>query len=551
MKNTPLLLALFLLLYSPATLAQSLQQKVTLHYSNEKLGTVLKNISNNYDVSFTYSSYYVPVNQLVTVSVSNQPLATVLDDISSQTGIVYASIGDQIVLKKEQKQLSQINTLPSKVKQNSPIYPLSPQEKQLIELMKQERERNMAAVKRPAIREVGGGDSIFEEKIDAYKLAPLVISKAKEDDHRLAQVSILPFVGTNALKSSQITNNLSFNLFWGTNGGVDGLEVGGFFNHIVYDVKGLQVAGLGNLVHGEVVGTQVSGLFNIGAAKMKGVQIGGLFNVSGETDAVQTAGAFNITKEFAGIQTAGFFNVSKGKADGLQAAGLFNVAGGKTKTQVSSLFNIAEDVEAGQMSALLNVGKKVGGFQVGLINVADSISGIPIGLFNFIKKGYNRVEFAAGEALYANFALKFGATSFYNIIQIGGRWDEAIQTNPDGTSAEDLQVTWGLGYGLGTLITLSPKTLLNIEAVAIQVNEREFWTKELNLLNQLRLYFDLRTGKHTSIFAGPTGNLMVSKRTDPESGRVGSAIAPYALHDKTNEHGNVKMWVGFNAGIRF
>lgn len=550
MKNTPLLFALFLLLYSPASLAQSLQQKVTFKYANEKLGTVLKNISNSYDVSFTYSSYYIPVNQLVTVNIANQPLSVALDDISNQTGIVYATIGDQIVLKKEQKQLSQINTLPSKVKQNSPIYPLSPQEQKLIEQMKRERERNMASVKKPAIREVGGGDSIFEEKIDAYKLAPLVISKAKEDDYRLAQVSILPFVGTNALKSSEITNNLSFNLFWGTNGGVDGLEVGGF-NHIIYDVKGVQVGGLGNLVHGEVVGTQVGGAFNIGAEKMQGVQVGGLFNISGETDAVQTAGAFNITKEFAGIQVAGFFNVSAGKADGLQAAGLFNVAGGKTKTQVASLFNMAGDVEVGQMSTLLNVGKKVGGFQVGLINVADSISGIPIGLFNFIKKGYNRVEFAAGEALYANFALKFGAHSFYNIIQIGGRWDEVSRTHQDGTAAEELQITWGLGYGLGTVLTLSPKTLMNIEAVAIQVNEREFWTKELNLLNQLRLYLDFRTGRRTSIFAGPTGNIMVSKRTDTESGIVGSSIAPYAFHDKTNEHGNVKMWVGFNAGIRF
>ena len=92
---------------------------------------------------------------------------------------------------------------------------------------------------------------------------------------------------------------------------------------------------------------------------------------------------------------------------------------------------------------------------------------------------------------------------------------------------------------------------MNVEAVAIHINEGERWTNKLNLLNQLRFLMDFRIADRTSIFAGPVGNLMVSRLYDAENDQYGSTIMPYSLYDDTSNGINVKMWIGFNAGIRF
>ncbi len=557
MKNTPRITILCCLLLLVGSLsAQSLQQKVTLRYSDEKLGTVLQAISDTYQVQFTYSSHYIPVQQAVSIHVVNQPLSAALDALFAPTGVVYANIGGQIALKmgnqtKPQEQLTQINTLPKAIKQTSPVHPPSRHELWLREQMQRDREATLARIERPQMRELSGGPQRLTQ-IDRYELAPIATDEAEES--RMAQVSILPFVGTNAWRSAELTNKVSLNVLWGVNGGVEGIEVGGLFNHITNNVHGVQVAGFGNTVGGNTIGTQVSGLFNINRGAVQGVQAAGLFNITGETDAVQAAGAFNITKaDFAGVQAAGLFNVSRGKADGVQISSLFNVAQGKTRSQLSGLFNVAHDVEINQISALFNAGKNVKGLQIGLINIADSTSGVPIGLLNFIKKGYNRVEFAAGDALFANVGLKLGARSFYNIFHFGARWDD-VQTSPDGIDpvTHERLLTWGLGYGVGTTVGFSPRTLLNVELVSIHVNEQEEWTRALNLLNQLRLTVDVRTGRHTSLFGGPTANVMVSRLQRADSNVVGSAIAPYTWFDEVGSTGaNVQMWLGFNAGIRF
>lgn len=570
MKNTPLILTLVAVLVINTALAQTLDQRVTIRYSNAKLGNVLSEISEQYAVSFTYSSHFIPMNQSVSVRVRNQPLSEALDAIFEPTGVVYANIGGQVVLKmgnspKKQSEDGRITqlSLPKEIKQESPVHPMSERERWLLEQMKKQREQYMTVLEKSSINEIkdtGGGDQVLDFDVKNYRLEHPPQSTIEPDDQRLAQVSILPFVGTNALNSGELTNNVSLNVFWGVNGGVEGLEVGGFFNHIRNDVMGVQVAGLGNTVGGNTIGTQASGLFNVNRGKMQGVQAAGLFNVAGKTDAVQVAGLFNITtQDFAGLQAAGFFNISAGKADGIQLSSLFNIANGKTKAQFSSLFNVAKDVQFGQASAFLNVGKKVRGFQIGLINVADTVSGIPIGLLNIVKHGYNHVEFSANEALYANFGLKLGARSFYNVFHVGARWDDIENTQPKivgGTEPDAPQtstiMSWGLGYGIGTTIAFSPRTLLNIEAVAIHVNELERWTEELNLLNQLRMTIDLRTSRHTSFFAGPVGNVMISKLQRADYNAPGSMIAPYTLYEETSADGTtIQAWVGFNAGIRF
>ncbi|MCB0551025.1 MAG: hypothetical protein KDD19_25870 [Phaeodactylibacter sp.] len=559
MKNTRLLLVLFCLSGLVNLNSQSLDQRVTLRYSNEPLGEVLAGISQDYQVRFSYSPNFIPVERRVTLHVVNEPLSVAMDDITSQVPVAYAAVGGQVLLKPDksrENQLGQLQTLKGSVRQTSPIYPNEPK---MDQRAKAERERLMRQMY--PIGESGeprviksGGDTYREVNLDVFyrpipsageEKAP---ARKNSGDTRLAQISLLPFVGTNALRSNEITNKFSVNLLWGTNGGVNGMEVGGLVNHVRHDVQGVQVAGFGSTVGGKVTGTQVSGLFNIIGDTLTGVQASGLLNISGEAQAVQAAGLSNITKgNFTGVQAAGLFNVSAGDANGLQAAGLFNYSRGKAKSQFSSLFNIAEDVQVGQASALFNVGKKVGGFQIGLINVADTVSGVPIGLLNIIKKGYNRFEISANDALYANAALKLGAYRFYNIIHLGARWDKAQIPG-------DAAMSWGLGYGLGSALPLSPRLLLNIEAVAIHINEKERWTNELNLLNQLRFTLDFhQENRRTSFFAGPVANVLVSKLEDPETGEIGSAVIDpsYTLLHHNKGGTDVKLWAGLQAGLRF
>ncbi|MCB0577834.1 MAG: STN domain-containing protein [Phaeodactylibacter sp.] len=561
MKNARLLFGFLFFLGFARLQGQALEQRVTLEYAGEPLGEVLADISERYPaVRFSYSPNFIPVSRRVTLRVADEPLATALDEIARQAPVAYAAVGGQVLLKPDNsrnEQLGQLQTLKGNVRQTSPIYPSDPRVDQQTRAERERLMRRMYPIGEPERARVikSGGDSYREVNLSAfYKPLPEITEEKataanNKGDTRLAQISLLPFVGTNALRSNEITNRFSVNLLWGTNGGVDGMEVGGFVNNVKRDVRGVQVAGFGSTVGQSVTGTQVSGLFNIIGDTLTGVQASGLINIAGHARAVQAAGLSNITNgDFAGVQAAGLFNISAGNADGIQAAGLFNVSAGKVKTQASSLFNIAGDVQVGQASALLNVGKKVGGFQIGLINVADTVSGVPAGLLNIIKHGYNRFELSVNDALYANASLKLGAYRFYNIIHLGARWDDVAPGTAETT------MSWGLGYGLGTALRLNPRLLLNIEGVAIHINEQERWTNELNLLNQLRFTLDFhQESRRTSIFAGPVANVLVSKLYDPDTGTLGSAvIAPsYTLLNHAKGGTSVKLWAGLQAGVRF
>ncbi len=538
MSNARFISISILFWFAASATAQPLSQKVSFAYANEPIENIINDISRKYSVQFSYSRDFVPLDHRVSVSVKNQPLSVALDEVFHSTSIEYAAIGDQVALRPDRRknqQLTSIETLRGKVRQTSPIYP-NPVTEVPAHKIKRNKQEEMPALDKKQTVSVSGGNRVIELEVLPYEV-PVPNPVPVDEENRLAQISLLPFLGTNALRSNRITNNLSLNVFWGTNGGVDGLEVGGFFNSITKDVKGVQVAGFGNMVGGAMVGTQAAGLFNVSGEASQGVQAAGLFNVSGDFD---------------GVQAAGLFNVSGGKAEGVQASGLFNVAKGKVHGQASALFNRAGDVSWGQVSTLLNVGKRVKGFQIGLINISDTISGgAPIGLLNIVRDGYNRTEFSSGESLFANLGLKLGARSFYNIFHFGVRWDDVSISTDSNIVQTGTFTTWGLGYGFGSAIGLGKRTLLNFELVGIHLNELEEWTNELNMLGQLRLTLDIRPGRNASFFLGPVGNILISKRINPETGEIGSSVAPYALYDETRGDTNIKAWVGFQAGMRF
>jgi hypothetical protein len=190
--------------------------------------------------------------------------------------------------------------------------------------------------------------------------------KAQEKEESPAQGTQFTFaypLGTNGQDAIKVSNEFSFNLLYGVNGGLDGLELGGLVNYN----------------HGEVNG-------------------------------VQLAGVANINKEYTdGLMLAGCFNLTLNDAHGVQISDL-NVATGD--------FN-------GVQLGVINYAGRMSGVQIGVVNIVDEDNGaVPIGLINVVKGGYYALELVASEVLYTNLNYKMGVERFYTVFKLGSSWQD-------------------------------------------------------------------------------------------------------------------------------
>ena len=448
MKTTYLFfIQFFFLLCFNTPYAQNniLSQQINLSYKNVKLEKILANISRKYDVHFSYSDDVIPVDKRISIKAKNTSLASALQHIAQQANIEYALIGNNIVLrkKKSSRKIGKKAAPPSE----------SPSQHTAIAVFDF---LDHTIVPKP----LTNSRKTIDVPTVQLPLPP------PEPIEQMTQITVLPYISTSKDQGVNTINRFSVNILWGHNGGLYGTEAGLLFNSIRNNVKGIQIAGAGNIVGGEVRGTQVALLFNINNGKTYGFQGSGLANI--------------IADDLFGTQFSMGGNIVSGNTLGLQIGGIFNICGNRAHAQGAGLFNWAGDVNRFQISGLFNRAKKVEGFQLGLINICDTITGAPIGLINIVKKGYNRIEISGSEFLHTSVSLKFGGRRFYNILQVGNRWDSK---------------TWGLGYGLGTIIRISHHLDLNTELAAFHINEREVWTDKLNLLTQFRLTLDLHSKK--------------------------------------------------------
>jgi len=512
----------FLVLLAAASLAgQETASLVSFSYQGVALGNALEDLQSRYDLRFTYSPSRLPMDYRLYATVEKTEVATAMDELFNATPVKHAIIGNQIVLRSDPGQLGQLDVRPVRLRQTPPLY--------------QERVPRATPPATPGIptrepRQLAGGDRWLSDKLEAEDLQRLSAEmerherelKMEEYDatHRLAQISLLPYLGTNTHRSNEVTNNVSVNVFWGTSKAIEGFEIGGIANSVVADMSGLQIAGLLNQVGGNVTGTQLAGMSNYVAGTVNGVQLAGIGNKA--------------KNRVVGAQVAGVFNSADYHVDGIQLAGLVNSANGDVHHQISSLYNQA---------------RYVSHRQVGLINVCDSTVKAPYGFLNFVKYGYNLLEVGSTEVMYVNLGAKLGTHRLYNILQLGVRWDLVEETLDQSTSSASYS-SWALGYGLGFAARLGKKTLLNTEAVALHVNELEAWTNELNLLGQVRFTVDFQVSNRLSFYAGPTLNMMWSKLYDPVTATYGSRIPLNPLWNEQNGATNFQGWIGFSAGLR-
>ena len=79
-----------------------LSQTVTFQFTNERLESILSNISQRYQIPIAYSREFIPVNQRISVEAVQVPLEIGLNDLFASTKVVYAVIGNSVVLRVDE-----------------------------------------------------------------------------------------------------------------------------------------------------------------------------------------------------------------------------------------------------------------------------------------------------------------------------------------------------------------------------------------------------------------------------------------------------------------
>lgn len=400
----------------------------------------------------------------------------------------------------------------------------------------------------------------FTIALSLLAVAALGQNTLEEEDEpgieRPVQLTFIAPLGTNGLECGKVTNKLSINVLGGYSGGLKGAEFGGFANVIKGEMVGAQFAGFSNTVINGAKGAQFAGFSNVVRTSMHGAQFAGFGNVV--TDglhgaqfagfgnmarnvgkAFQAAGFGNMaTGDMVGGQAAGFGNSHNGSLQGAQIAGFANVNLGDVKGgQIAGFANVARDVDGVQISGFINVARNVKGLQIGFINIADSMDGVPIGIFNFVRKGYHALEVSGNETMYANLSAKSGTERFYNILTTG------VRPGPNG-------MIWSYGYGFGTLFQLNEQFDMNIDATASHLNDGEWFTSDLNLLNKLQINLAWDVSEQVQLYGGASFNVHVSDRENGERELIGSEAIPWSIYDNNGPATLVRMYPGFQLGMR-
>lgn len=575
-----------ILLFSGFLFAQSpvppLEKVVTLTFQHERTDEVLKRISLQMNVVFSYSSSAFDSQKSVTHTFTNKTIREVLEFLFEGT-VQYKQKNNYIILTKGSSDGIVVSgyvideSTGQKLKEVSVYDPISLKSTVTdefgffqLEVPKPTKEEIQLAVKRsnytdttvlvPSKRSSFQNISlnIDEEKWKALSdsldskitklwswtkqsVQRINMQNIRDTINRRWQVSFVPFLGTNHKMSGNVVNDYSLNILGGYSGGVRKAEVGGLFNINSGAVQYAQFAGLFNLNGGKTEGVQAAGLFNMNLDSVKGAQFAGLVNFNQyASEGVQLAGLINFNiGTYDGPQFAGLFNIVTADITGAQLAGLFNIAPKTTEgAQVAGLFNIGNEVKGSQVAGLINAAKKIHGTQVAFLNFADSVQGVPVGFLSFVNKGYHKIELASDEIFPVNVSFRTGVREFYNILTAGMRPEKADT------------VTWSFGYGVGVAPRLSKRLFLNIDVTSNQLVKGN--VEALNMLNKLYLGFDFQLAKRLSITAGGTLNLRVYDVDFTDHAKLFTYYTPSIVNEGTfSRNTDYQVWWGAKVGVRF
>jgi hypothetical protein len=307
---------------------------------------------------------------------------------------------------------------------------------------------------------------------------------------RKAQVTFAYPLASSGTSSMEYSNNFSFNILYGLNGGVNGFEMGLLLNHNKGQVKGFQLSGVSNINTGNSEGFLLSGVSNI------------------------------CMDSTAGVFISGTLNYSKQNAKGFQLAPT----------------NIALNQVNGFQLGVFNYAKRLKGVQLGVFNyLDDGEKGLPIGIFSIVKNGHYELEVTGGEVMYSNLNYKMGVERFYTIFKAGY---SSYKNNP----------VYSYGLGFGGNISISDRQKISIDLHYNQIVYNNTWNKgKLNILNKTDFNYKYSISEKFSLLIGPSFNVYVTEeKTD---GEYGTLNIPYTIFTSEGSSSKLFMWIGINAGL--
>ena len=508
---------------------------VSFAYSGELLQEVLHDLESRYGAHFSYSRQVLPLDLEIYATADEEPFGEALEILFEDTPIIYGFIADQLILSVDP--LALVNTSPDSTNPDDSMTANTDMEvfvpRQSIAPPAGLAYAPVAFTMEPATQNAVEVDKDFI----LQEQQRLMLQAEKQAGAFEAQITLVPPVQASTQTNIFRPLNFSVNVLWGVNNALDGFEMGGFVNYIETSAQGVQMAGLYNGVTNNMRGAQFSGLANSAGGDCYGLQMAGLVNTAGGGELVQFSGLVSTARTESIFQASGLVSNSEMSRAG-QVSGLVNSARDVGGAQVAGLVNTAYRSKV-QIAMIANASHK-SNVQIGLINIADSVN-TAIGLISYARNGYRSLEIAGEEMMHLNLNYRMGVRSFYNIFHVGSTIDFS---------------SWSLGLGIGGSVPTGRRHFLQFELLSRHVNENEGWTNELNLLNQLNIFWDVRLGSAARVTFGPTFNVAVSRLYQPDTNTWGTSLAPsWTFYDRTaldnnDNELNVKMWVGFHVGVR-
>jgi len=625
-------LYLIIALFSLNAFAQSnpLDRRVSIKLNKQSVEKALWAIGRAGGVGFSYNSDQMPLDSLVTIDYKQKEIAKVLDGLLSKK-YNYKTAGQHIILmrKKEviyktatEKQFVNIkgyvfewgtgkplpNTSVCNVtgkegvltdrdgtfnielkqkgrfiqlsinKQNyqDTIVFLNPKEKKEIEIRLVQRAKELDLVL-PQLTSLNTSVKMEQNKWVNRLVDPKMVIHAQNIDYftqRPAQISFLPYAGSNHKLSGSIVNKISVNVLAGYSYGVAGLEVGGmmninrhdvegvqlagfgnitgrnlkgvaaagFFNHCLGNVHGVQIAGFYNSVQDSIAGVQLAGFTNVLNGKIKGTQIAGFANITTkEVEATQISGFANMAmKKSKGVQIAGFGNWTKADQTGVQVGGFANCTNGNLDgVQISGFANICNGSMDGlQLAGFLNYAHHVRGLQIGIVNFADSVSGVSLGLLNFVKKGIHQLVLHTDEMGNINLSLMFGSYHLYSIM--------GVCTLPFQSNAN-----LGITLGIGSRFFPQKRISMDLKLTSTSFTTGKQTQNDNNKKYSISSELNLKLSKRTAIFFGPSFNLFSYANEQADLSTFPKIVLFPNPKESVGDTQNLKCWMGASLGFVF
>ena len=110
---------------------------------------------------------------------------------------------------------------------------------------------------------------------------------------------------------------------------------------------------------------------------------------------------------------------------------------------------------------------------------------------------------------------------------------------------------WGFGYGIGTLFNLNEKLGVNIDLTASHINKNKGFNQQLNMLTKLKPNVFYSFHKHFTIYGGPSLNVMASETDASGNAPQSQGLVNETFYNKNTGDNNIKMFFGFQRGLRF